>query len=438
MLVDISFILLLVLFNGLFAMSEIAMVSSRRGRLVQLAEGGNAGAARALTIGTEPTRFLSTVQVGITAIGILSGAVGEATIASRLRESFGQVSVLAPYADELALLIVVVGLTYISLIVGELVPKRVALAQPERIASLVARPMHWLAMAASPLIDVLSLSTHAMLKVLRVRLVKEPNVTIEEIKVLIEQGTEEGAVEESEHELITNVLNLDERRVGSILTPRADIVFLDLQKPLDDNRSAVSAHPHSVLPLCEGGLENVVGFVRSTDIVKHVLQDRAAEIDWRSLALPPLFIPSTMTLMHLLEGLRQTHLPVALVVDESGSVDGIVSLTDVMSAIVGDLPPEPGHDPEIVRREDGSWLMDGRVDMHAVRRVLGAGSLAASEPDDYHTLGGFVMFALGRVPRTGDVFERDHFRFEVVDMDGNRIDRVLIRTTASNTSKPGA
>jgi putative hemolysin len=326
-------------------------------------------------------------------------------------------------------------LTYISLIVGELVPKRVALAQPERIASLIARPMQWLATIASPLIHVLSISTNALLTVLRVRRTKEPNVTIEEIKVLIEQGTEEGIVEETEHELITNVLNLDERKVGSILTPRADIVFLDLQKPFEDNQNMVSAHPHSVLPLCDGGLESVIGFVRSTDIVKHVLRGRDADIDWRALALPPLFIPSTMTLMHLLERLRQTHLPVALVVDESGSVDGIVSLTDVMSAIVGDLPPEPGHDPEILRREDGSWLMDGRVDMHAVRRVLGAGSLAASEPEYYHTLGGFVMFALGRVPRTGDIFERDHFRFEVVDMDGNRIDRVLIRTTASNTGK---
>jgi putative hemolysin len=304
-----------------------------------LAAAGSSGATRALQLAAEPTRFLSTVQVGITAIGILSGAVGEATVARRFRNAFEQIAVLAPYAEELALGITVIALTYASLILGELVPKRLALTRPERIAILIARPMQWLAATTRPLVHFLTVSTDALLNILRVRSLTPPHVTIEEIKVLIQQGAEEGIVEATEHELISNVLNLGERRVGAILIPRADIVFLDLQKSLDENRDVVTSHHQSVVPLCDGGLENVVGFVRLTDVLRHVLQKPTATIDWRALASPPLFIPSTMTLMRLLERLRQAHLPVALVVDECGSVDGIVSLADVMAAVIGERRP---------------------------------------------------------------------------------------------------
>jgi putative hemolysin len=425
MVVDISFLLALIAINGLFAMSEMAVVSSRRARLVQMAEAGQAGAARALTLSSEPTRFLSTVQVGITSIGILSGALGEATVASRLQTIFESVPPLAPYANGLSIALMVVGLTYVSLIVGELVPKRVALTRPETIAAVIARPMQWLAVITRPIVHVLSASTDGILRLLRIRASGEPAVTMEEIKVLMEQGTEEGVFEPSEQELVTNVLNLDDRSVGAILTPRADVVFLDLDDSIDEHRARLRAHPHSVLPVCRGGLDHVSGFVRSTRVLEQLLSGR--DLDMAAVMEAPLFVPRTMSLMELLEHFKRTHLPMALVVDEFGGVDGLVSLSDVVSAIVGAMPGGLEDEPAIVHREDGSWLLDGALEIAVVRRAIDAPALGDdTDPEQYHTLGGLAMAALGRVPRTGDTFARSGFRFEIVDMDGNRVDRVMV------------
>ena len=264
MFTAILLVLVLILLNGVFAMSEIAVVSSRRARLMQMAEAGSSGARHALHLASEPTRFLSSVQVGITSIGILSGAIGEAAVASRLRGSFEQVPELAPYADSLALIVMVIGLTYVSLILGELVPKRLALTHPEAFASIVARPMQILATAGRPVIALLSVSTDTILRLLRVRQVKQPAVTLEEIKVLFKQGTEEGVFEATEHELVTNVLNLDERHVGAVMTPRSDVVFLDIRDSIEANREKLRSAPHNVLPLYDGGLDHVLGFVRAT------------------------------------------------------------------------------------------------------------------------------------------------------------------------------
>jgi putative hemolysin len=436
MITDILLVFVLILLNGLFAMSEIAIVGARRARLVQMAEDGRSGAQRALQLASEPTRFLSSVQVGITSIGILNGAIGEASIASRLRTSFEQVAALSPYADTLALAIMVVGLTYVSLIVGELVPKRLALTHPEAIASLIARPMQLLATAGRPLVLLLSVSTDTILRVLRVRQLKQPAVTVEEIRVLLEQGAEEGVFESSEHEIVTNVLNLDQRHIASVLTPRSDVVYLDVRESLDATRAKLRGDVHSVFPLCEGGLDHVLGFVRATRVLDHVLE--MGTLDLASLAEPALFVPETMSLMKLLEQFKRTHLPMALVVDEFGDVGGLVSLTDVISAMVGELPSEPGEEPSILRREDGSWLMDGGLDLATVLRTLDNESLLSDEDlQHYHTLGGLTMLALGRVPRTGDVFERGGYRFEIVDMDGNRVDRVLIgRIPSQKDTRP--
>jgi putative hemolysin len=425
MLTDILLVFVLILLNGVFALSEIAIVSSRRARLVQLAESGRPGARAALQLAAEPTRFLSSVQVGITSIGILSGAIGEAAIATRLGAYFAQVPALEPYAHALALGLMVVVLTYVSLIVGELAPKRFALTNPEAIASIIARPMQILAAAGRPLVAVLSASTEALLRLFRVRQVKGPAVTAEEIKVLLEQATKEGIFEAAEHELMTNVLNLDDRHVGTVLTPRADVVYIDVRDTIDRHREKLRGDLHMVLPLCDGGLDRVLGFVRATRVLEQLLDTGA--VDLPALAEPALFVPETMTLMTLLEQFKRTHLPVALVVDEFGDVEGLVSLTDVIAAIVGDLPTEPGEEPAIVRREDGSWLIDGGVDLDTVVRTVGMGSLLNDEDRrHYHTLGGLAMLALGRVPKTGDVFERNDYRFEIVDMDGNRVDRVLV------------
>ncbi len=424
MLTDFLLIFVLLLLNGVFAMSEIAIVSSKRVRLHQLAEAGSAGALRALELGTEPTRFLSSVQVGITSIGILSGAIGEAAFVSRLRTVFEQVAWLAPYAESLALGVMVIGLTYVSLIVGELVPKRLALTHPERIAALIARPMQLLASAGRPLVYLLSLSTDTILRLAGVRHVQQPAISVEEIRVLLQQGAAEGVFEPTEHELVSNVLDLDERRVGAILTPRADVVYLDLRDAPETNKARLNVDRHAVFPLCDGGLDEVRGFVRSTRVLQQLLT--TGSLDLPAIAEPALFVPETMTLMKLLEQFRRMHLPLALVVDEFGGVAGLVSLTDVIAAIVGDLPGEPGEDPSIVRREDGSWLMDGALDIESVARTLGDDVRLADDEQQYHTLGGLAMMALGRVPRTADVFERSGFRFEVVDMDGHRVDRVLV------------
>jgi len=421
---DVLLLLLLIVLNGIFAMSEIAVVSARRARLIQLAEDGSKGARHALTLASEPTRFLSSVQVGITSIGILNGAIGEGVIAARLRPALEQVPLLAPYADTLSLAIMVAVLTYVSLIIGELVPKRIALIHPETIASVIARPMEVVAGVTRPIVFLLSVSTDSILRLFRVRQAKQPGVTADEIRVMLEQGAEEGVFEPTEHELVTNVLNLDERHVGAVLTPRSNIVYVDIRDSVDTLREKLREQPHSVLPLCDGSLDKVLGFVRSTKVLERFLE--RGQPDLPSLAEPPLFVPETMTLMKLLEQFKRTHLPIALVVDEFGDVEGLVSFTDVISSIVGDLPTEPGEEPAIVQREDGSWLLDGAVDLDTALRTLEAEAMISDEDrQHFHTLGGLAMVALGRVPRTGDVFERGDYRFEVVDMDGNRVDRIL-------------
>lgn len=435
MVTDILLLLVLFLLNGLFAMSEIAIVSSRRARLVQMAE-TSPGARCALALASDPTRFLSSVQVGITAIGILSGAIGEAAIANRLRGSLEKIPALAPYAETLSLAVMVGLLTYFSLILGELVPKRLALTNPEKIAGLIARPMDILARVFRPLVRLLSVSTDGVLRLLGVRQAKVPGVTVDEIRVMLEQGAEEGVVEPAEHEMVTNVLNLDERHVGGVLTPRSEIVFLDIRDPIDLSRERLRENPHSVFPLCDGGLDHVIGFVRSTKLLDQLLSGQP--LDLVALAEPPLFVPETMTLMKLLEQFKRTHLPVALVVDEFGDVEGLVSLTDVIGSIVGDLPTEPGEEPSFVRREDGSWLFDGSLDLETVARILDDESLLDDEDRrHYHTLGGLAMVALGRVPRTGDVFTRGDYRFEIVDMDGQRVDRVLVSRIPPTTMPAG-
>ena len=427
MLVDLTLLLGLILLNGVFAMSEIALVSSRSARLAQLAERGHRGAARAVELSADPTRFLSTVQVGITSIGILSGALGELAIAERLRVVLETVPLVAPYAATLSLVVMVVLLTYISLILGELVPKRLGLVHPERVAALVAGPMTLLATIGRPIVFVLIKSTEAVLTVLRVSRIKQPATSLEEIKVLMRQGAAEGVFEKTEEELVANVLNLDDRYVAAVLTPRSDVVFLDALVPFSENHATLKSSPHTVLPLCRGGLEDVVGFVRSTDILKRMLE--GTPIDLAAMASPPLYVPRTVTLMALLQQFRQSQLPVALVIDEFGGVTGLVSLTDVTAAIVGELPAYGEVDPAVVRRQDGSLLVDGALEVSLLERSLGRTLLDADGRREYHTVGGLVMFSLGRVPRIGDIFERETYRFEVVDMDGNRVDRVLVTST---------
>lgn len=421
---DLLLLLGLILLNGVFAMAEISVVSSRRARLAQLAAERAPGAQRALDLSADPTRFLSTVQVGITSIGILSGAVGEGAIADRLRGVLETVPWLAPYAHPIAMGVMVVSLTYVSLILGELVPKRLGLTSPERIAAFVAGPMQVLATIGRPLVALLGWSTEGVLKALRISSARGPSVSHEEIDHMMKQGQEEGVFEAAEATLVSNVLDLDERQVGAVLTPRSDVVFLDLTRPFEQNHAILAEDPHSILPLCSGGLDHVVGFVRSNDVLRCLL--RHDPVDLAAIAQPPSFVPRTVSLMTLLQHFRQSHLPVTLVVDEFGVVVGLASLTDVMAAIVGELPETAGGSDAIVRRHDGTLLVEGSVEVDDLQEVLGADILTDEERRHFHTVGGLVMDALERMPRTGDRFVKAGFTFEIVDMDGNRVDRVLV------------
>lgn len=425
MLTQLFVLLALILVNGLFALSEIAIISSRRARLLQLADQGSAGARRALALASEPTRFLSSVQVGITSIGILNGAIGEASVAVHLRGWLEQVPRLAPYADTLSLALMVVTLTYVSLILGELVPKRLALAHPEAFASAIAAPMQVVARVGRPVVHLLSITTDAIVRLAGVRQTKQPGVTADEVRVMLEQGAEEGVFEPSEHQMVSNVLRLDDRPVGSALTPRSEVLYLDLRESMTVTREKIRSATHAVLPLCDGGMDQVLGFVRAARVLDRMIDTPAPDLT--AVVEPALFVPETITLMTLLEQFKLTHLPVALVVDEFGGVEGLVSLTDVITSIVGDLPAAPGEEPLIVARADGGWLVDGGTPLDHLVDTLDAASLSADqELKRFHTLGGLVMLALGRIPRTGDVFERGGFRFEIADMDGNRVDRVLV------------
>lgn len=422
---EFGLILVLILLNGVFAMSEMAVVAARKVRLQQLAEDGGGGAARALELAEQPTRFLSTIQVGITSIGILSGALGEEAIAEPLMPYLVEIPELAPYAEELALATTVIVITYLSLIVGELVPKRLALHSPERIAAWIARPMHWLSLAALPAVKLLGLSTELALWLLRIKPTTEPTITEEEIKILLEQGTEEGVFEETEHRMMKSVLRLGDRKVGAVMIPRKDIVCLDLDKPFEENRQRVLDHTHWILPLCDGGLDNVIGFVKTKDILDCMLQGK--QPDFRALVVGALCVPDSLTLMGLLEQFRESRLHAALVVDEYGEINGLAALDDVLETIVGELPSGAAADKlEIVAREDGSWLIDGMVEIERLKELFDLDELPEEREGHFNTVGGFVMLHFGRVPKTADRFEFDGLRLEVVDMDGNRVDKVLI------------
>lgn len=433
---QLGLIFLLICLNGVFAMSEMAVVSARKIRLQQLADDGDAGATRAVELARQPTRFLSTIQVGITTIGILSGALGEAAIADPLRPWIASFPDLQPYAPELALTITVVTITFVSLVIGELVPKRLALHHPESIARAISRPMHWLSVAALPAVKALMLATELMLWLLRVRPKHEPTITEEEIKVLLAQGTEEGVFEEAEQKFMENILRLDDRKVGGIMTPRKEVVFLDLRKPFEENRQRILDHQHWILPLCDDGWDNVVGFVKTKDLLNRVLLGE--EPDLEAIASPALYVFASLTLMELLEQFRSAHLHSALVVDEYGEIDGLVALSDVLQAIVGDLPSTGDEaDPDVVQREDGSWLIDGMLPVDRLLDLFDLDQLPESGKGEVHTIGGFVMLRLGRIPKASDYFHYAGLRVEVVDMDGHRVDKILVSRCPPPDTEPG-
>lgn len=419
---EIALILVLIVLNGVFAMSEIALVSSRRARLQERAEAGDAGARRALALAEEPTRFLSTVQIGITLIGTLAGAFGGATLAEELAPTIERIEPLKPYAESVSLVVVVLLITYLSLVIGELVPKRIGLNWPERIAAAVSRPMNVVSFVAAPAVKMLTVSTELILTLLRVRKSDEPPVSEAEIAVMLEQGTAAGVFHEEEQELVERVFWLGDQRVGAVLTPRHRIVWLDLQDPPEQNWRRMVEHRFTRYLLCDGGLDAVRGMVDVKDLWAARLEGKEADLE--ANARDPLFIPGSTRALHLLERFRDTGVHMAVVVDEYGGIEGLVTLNDLLQEIAGDLSVAGAEQPPVVRRDDGSLLVDGSYPIDDFRELLCLPE-RRGEPREYRTVGGLVFTLLGHVPIPGEHIDHDGWRIEVMDMDGNRVDKVL-------------
>lgn len=423
---EVLILLVLIVFNGLLVMSEMAMVSSRRVRLEQAAERGSRGAAAALLLAGSPTRFLSAVQVGITAIGIVVGAIGQATLSQRLESALTQSPSLARYATPLATTAVVLAITYVSVMIGELLPKRLALSNPERIAALTAPAMTWLARLAGPFVGFLSGSTGFILRIFGVK--EQPTqqeVTQEDIRSLIEHGTQTGVFAEKERELVERIFRLGEQRVSALMIPRSDIVWLEADAPAERIRIAVAAYSHSHFPVCRKGLENLLGVVHLKDLVKAGLLEKA--IDLKVLARQPRFVPESMPALKLLEEFRRGQTHIAFVLDEYGVLAGLITLNDIVVSLLGEMARAGEEtEPMVVRRADGSYLLDGALPIQDLKSLMEVDRLPHEQRTTFNTIAGFIMTHLGRVPRTGEVFTWRGFRFEIVDMDRHRIDKVLL------------
>jgi putative hemolysin len=422
--VEILIVLLLILANAIFVLSEMAIVSVRKVRLQQVANQGNADAHVALQLANAPNQFLGTVQIGITLLAILSGAFGESVISKQLMLLFSFMPWLTPYHEPLATIIAVLIITYLTLVIGELVPKRVALNYPERIAVAVARPMQMLATVTSPVVHLLSASTDTVLRLLGIKPSTDPQVTEEEIRVLIEQGTEAGTFEEAEQDMLNRVFRLGDRRISALMTPRPDIIWLDLDDSAEINRQTMLDNPHSQFPVCQGELDNVLGIIDVNDLLSRCFTNQP--FDLTTALRRPLYVPENTPGLKILELFKQSGTHFAIVVDEYGVIQGLVTLNDILEEIVGDIPASDDEEPQAVRREDGSWLVDGMLSVEEFFELLDIEELPREQRANYHTMGGFVVTHLGRIPNAADYFEWRGMRFEVMDMDGNRVDKVLV------------
>jgi putative hemolysin len=422
---EVGIVLILVLVNGILAMSEIAIVSARRPRLQQRAANGEKGARLALDLAAAPEHFLSTVQIGITLVGILAGAFAGATIAKLLSKQLEQVQLLAPYSEGISVALVVIAITYLSVVLGELVPKTIGLSHAERVAVRVAGPMKRLSDVTYPVVRLLSFSTRVVTRVLGVGQTTATEYTKQELLIMMEEGAEAGLLEEAESEMVEQVFRLAERHVTAVMVHRKDIVWVDLDDAPEVWTRQIIEHNHTRLPVAREGLDGVVGIVRTKDLLACTLAQQPLELE--NLLISPLFVPENTPILRALEQFRERRTNIGLVIDEHGGVQGLLTTTDLLEAIVGDLPvmgelPKPGA----VQRGDGSWLVDGLMPIDEFKTLLDLPELPGESEGIYETVGGFVMQNLGRIPGTGDIFEWDGRCFEVVDMDGFRVDKVLV------------
>lgn len=420
---EIAVLFGLILLNGFFAMSEIALVAARKARLQNLAQEGDVPATVALKLGQDPTFFLSAVQIGITTIGVLNGIVGESALSPYIASWLLQFGVPEHLASPSATALAVILITYFSIVVGELVPKRIGQTFPEAIARFAARPMWWLSILTRPFVQLLSWSTHFILRLLGIKIDNGSTVTEEDIHFLLSEGSDAGVIEQQEHQMVRNVFRLDDRQIASFMVPRSDVVYLDVDKSIEENLLRIETNRYSRFPVVRGNWDEVLGVVSTSRLLNHMLRGEKLELveDLR----PPVFVPESLTGMELLENFKDTGAKMMFIIDEYGEVQGIVTLYDMMEAITGEFKPQHQDDVWAVQRDDGSWLLDGLIPIPALKDRLGLKAVPEEEKGRYHTLSGMLMVLMGRLPKTADSCEWEGWRLEVVDMDGTRIDKIL-------------
>lgn len=431
---DIAILIVLILLNGVFAMSEIALMTARKSRLQRLAEDGDAAAAMAMRLGEEPTQFLSTVQIGITAIGILNGIVGEAALAGPLAEMLHSLGLEEKASAMGATTIVVVGITYFSIVFGELIPKRIAQFNAEGIARFMARPISALAKLSRPFVYLLSISTDGILRLMGKKELSSANLTEEDIHAMLAEGSQAGLIEKHEHQMVRNVFRLDDRQIASLMTPRSEIISLDIKQPFERSLEDLVNSDHSRFPVCRGGMHDVLGIITAKRLLKHRIKGEPANIT--EYLQPAVYVPESLTGMKLLEQFRESGVQMVFVVDEYGEILGLITLQDVLEALAGEFKPRDPEDVWAVRREDGSWLLDGLIPVHELKDRLDLKGVPEENKGRYNTLSGMIMWLIGDLPRTGDVTKWEQWRLEVVDLDGNRIDKVLASRLPESRDEP--
>jgi putative hemolysin len=422
---ELIILLLLIVLNGFLSLSELAVVSARKVRLQQMADEGNSGAANPLRLADSPGEFLSTVQLGITLIGILAGAFGGTTIAEWLYELLVQIPALAKYAHPLSVGIVVVIVTYLSLVIGELVPKRLALRSAETLAARVAGPLMLLSRLTRPLVRVLDSSGNAILWLMQVKPEHHPDVTEEEVRVMLAQATAQGVFLPLEEEIVDQVFRLADRKVGALLVPRTEIMWIDIASTPEEIRQEVAESGHSRYPVADGELDKILGIILAKDLLAQSLAGKS--LDLHSILQPALFVPESTPALQVVERFKEMHSQIAIVIDEYGGVEGLVTSDDILSSLVGDIPQaDRGEEQSAIQREDGSWLIDGMYSIDEFWELFDLPPMPEDIEGYYQTLGGFVMASLGQVPQPGDNFTWGGLRLEVIDMDGRRVDKVLV------------
>lgn len=429
---DVALLVFLILLNGLFAMSEMALTASRKARLQVMVESGDSGAQAAMDLHDDPTRFLSVVQIGITSIGVLNGIVGDAAFSGPFATWLHHTFTIGDRAAQIsATAMVVVTITFLTIIFGELVPKRIGQLYPETVARLVARPMEWLSLVTRPFVRLLSVSTEGTLRLLGVSADNNRAVTEEEIAASLEEGLDAGVIEEQEHQMVRNVFRLDDRQVGSMMIPRVEIVWLDVDMTPDEVLGVLSDEEHSRYPVCRGGLDDVLGVVTAQSLLQQSMQGRALSLTEK--LQPPVFVPETLSGMELLDHFRASGAQLVFVVDEYGEVQGVITVRDVLEAITGEFTTAASEDSWAVQRDDGSWLFDGLIPVPELKDRLDLKELPEEDRGRYNTLAGMIMLLLGRLPNTADAVEWEGWRFEVVDLDGKRVDKVLATAVVPHT-----